>query len=348
MRRRQFGFTLVELLVVIAIIGVLVALLLPAIQAAREAARRSQCQNNLKQLALGCLNHLDVQKHYPTGGWGWFWVGDPDRGYGQDQPGGWIYNTLTYMEQQPLHDLGKDGNQLLVSAGQREGALKVLSSPLSIITCPSRRPAVPFPYLNPNNNGINNASLPSVAGRSDYAANSGTRANESDVFPKSYTIAATFAFWVDNMRTAETNTGRRLLTGISYQRSEVEGRSVTDGTSNTYMLGEKALVPTAHDTGSDAGDNETWCTGFNNDNYRVTAYADPVDTATPTALTPMRDAPTYPATGGTRAFGSAHAAGANMAFCDGSVHQVSFDVDWMIHRDLGDIADDNSVDTSKL
>ena len=63
------GFTLVELLVVIAIIGILVALLLPAIQAAREAARRSQCQNNVKQWSLACLLHLDAHKAFPTGGW---------------------------------------------------------------------------------------------------------------------------------------------------------------------------------------------------------------------------------------------------------------------------------------
>src|SRR6188768_1267313 len=100
------GFTLVELLVVIAIIGILVALLLPAVQAAREAARRNQCTNNLKQISIGVQNHESALKMLPSSGIGYQWVGDPNFGSGRKQPGGWIYNVLPYIEEQAIHDMG--------------------------------------------------------------------------------------------------------------------------------------------------------------------------------------------------------------------------------------------------
>src|SRR5215211_6488872 len=102
----RWAFTLVELLVVIAIIGILVALLLPAIQAAREAARRATCTNQLKQIALAWHLHHDAHKFFPSGGWGYYYVGDPDRGSGAKQPGGWAYSCLPYLEETAVYQLG--------------------------------------------------------------------------------------------------------------------------------------------------------------------------------------------------------------------------------------------------
>ena len=98
--RRRAAFSLVELLTVIAIIAVLVGLLLPAVQSARESSRRSSCANNLKQLALGCLSYDSSQGHFPSGGWAWQWTGDPDAGLGPQQPGGWAFQVLPFIEQE--------------------------------------------------------------------------------------------------------------------------------------------------------------------------------------------------------------------------------------------------------
>ena len=131
------GFTLVEVLVVITIIGVLVALLLPAVQAAREAGRLTQCHNNLRQLGLAFLTHESSQD-LPTGGWGGFWVGDPDRGFDKRQPGGWGYNTLPYIDQVAVHDLGssRPGHERDYAA---QGGLQLATMLLPLCICPTRR-----------------------------------------------------------------------------------------------------------------------------------------------------------------------------------------------------------------
>src|SRR6187200_1541266 len=98
--RSRRAFTLVELLVVIAIIGVMVALLLPAVQAAREAARRSRCQNNLRQIGLATHMFHDTKKKLPINGTGSFGYGQPN----VDGSGSWAYNIMPFAEMQNVYN----------------------------------------------------------------------------------------------------------------------------------------------------------------------------------------------------------------------------------------------------
>jgi len=312
MTRRQNGFTLVELLVVIAIIAMLVTLLLPAVQSAREAARRTQCVNNLKQLALGAINHESAQGFFPAGGWGWDWVGDADRGFGNTQPAGWVYNTLPFIEFNDFYQQAADGLPNEITDQQKLGACLIVKQPISHINCPSRRESRPYPA--PWNNSIAfgyNACKANfqtdLVGRLDYAANAGDGAqNEISGGPGSLQAAEGFS-WANP----------RSFTGICFQHSTIKIGQLEDGTSKTYMVGEKYLNPDNYSTGMDAADNETWCTGFNNDNYRV-AFA-----------LPLRD---RPGVGNTTVFGSAHTSTWNMAYCDGHVASLGYDVDLIAHR----------------
>jgi prepilin-type N-terminal cleavage/methylation domain-containing protein len=161
------AFTLVELLVVITIIGILIALLLPAVQSAREAARIAQCQNNLKQLALGAVAHAETHGFFPTGGWGYLWAGDPDRGFDERQPGGWVYNILPYIEQGALHDYGAGA----ATGPKKTACARVVSTPLSAVNCPSRRRSILFPTAWT----MYNADPAPQVGRTDYGGNIGDR-----------------------------------------------------------------------------------------------------------------------------------------------------------------------------
>jgi prepilin-type N-terminal cleavage/methylation domain-containing protein/prepilin-type processing-associated H-X9-DG protein len=327
--RRQ-AFTLVELLVVIAIIGILIALLLPAVQSAREAARRNQCINNLKQMAIGCHTHHDAHKFFPTGGWGWLWVGDADRGFGQDQPGGWIYNLLPYIEETALHDLASDGNPDTHSAQQLDGALRVVQSPLNLITCPSRRSAVGFTNVFAPTVATNASNSTEAVGRGDYAMCAGHEdKTEFSHFPASIAVVPTFPWCVASTlgrvdTTADGACNALDFTGISFHRSEIGIEHITDGTSVTIMIGEKYLNPDNYETGRAAADNETWCTGFNNDNFRCT-FGEPV-----------RDTP---AVNYNNRFGSVHVNGAHFAYADGHVDSISYDVEAKIYRFAGHRSD---------
>ena len=150
------AFTLVELLVVISIIGILIGLLLPAVNMAREAGRKAQCSNNLKQLGYGCLQHETAQGYYPSGGWGYQWVGDPNLGYGNRQPGSWIFSILPNLDQTPLFQLGlinATSGTLLTNYNpsqqpvQMSGGSQCMSTPVPGMNCPTRRRAVTYSML---------------------------------------------------------------------------------------------------------------------------------------------------------------------------------------------------------
>jgi len=327
-------------LVVIAIIGVLVALLLPAVQAAREAARRNSCKNNLKQLALGYMNHESVTKHFPTGGWGNDWIGDADRGFGIGQPGGWIYNLLPFIEESAKHSLPSDGKPDEYEPSQLDGALLLLQQPVNVINCPSRRSGTFTAGTTAGAKNVRGMSSDMLLGRGDYAANAGdTRGGFDNAGPTSLRAVVGNRYrWPvgDKLGTLVDGRGDPTgvqLTGISFQRSAVEIRHVTDGVSNTYLCGERNLNSDHYDGGSHAGDNETWCTGANNDNYRTAGDLPRADSS---GLGPSGEPSRND---GSNIFGSAHPSGWHVAFCDGHVEGLSYDIDLEVHKNNANRAD---------
>ncbi|MEO2049488.1 MAG: DUF1559 domain-containing protein [Pirellulales bacterium] len=332
------GFTLVELLVVIAIIGVLVALLLPAVQAARESARRAQCQNNLKQLGLAVMMHESTQQFFPSSGWGWRWHGDPDKGFGKDQPGGWAYDVLDYMEQGVLRSIGKGRTD----DPRNELLLPVASTPVPVFNCPSRRASLAYPLVR---NGFLSNNLRActtnqcVVPRSDYVINSGNILAGEDAGPGSESQATDVRY-----RWKYDETGVRFTeqNGISHQRSEIRIAQITDGTSMTMMLGEKFLNPDNYATGQDPADDQGLFSGHDRDFNRYTfgkgggtaqrqrnVASDDVRRIIP----PLADRPGL--SGQDWTFGSAHPGGLHVVMCDASVQTVQYDVDLDVWRVLG-------------
>ncbi len=321
--QKSRAFTLVELLVVITIIGILISLLLPAVQSAREAARRLQCSNNLKQMALAALNHEQAQGFLPTGGWGYGWVGDPDLGFGKTQSGGFFYNLLPFMEQLALHDLGKGVTD---DATKDTYAQQMASTPLAALSCPSRRQPVATAVRTGHDTMVNLPALSSCSSgwyHADYACNGGS-------------VLLGWGYGPSTLELGKAGSGFCDLascTGICYQRSQVTMAQIRDGTSNTYLVGEKYLNPDAYTTASDYGDDEPAMGADDLDLNRWTNYAPSQDT---------------PSVTNCYTFGSAHSAGFNMALCDGSVRSISYSIDATTHLHLGARNDGEAIDGSKL
>jgi len=295
------GLTLVELLVVIAIIGMLMALLLPAVQAARESGRIAACRNHLRQLSVGWLSHLHAHGFFPSSGWGWNWTGEADRGFGKTQPGGWAYDVLPYVGEVAVHQLDAG----LTGSAQRREASQRTATPVKIFYCPSRREAkvyahVHYPF---------NADRAAKVAKTDYAANGG------DVRG---------GLWKDWKQASESQIQADIdcTTGITGTHSEFHVNDVADGLSMTLLVAEKYLNPDRYEIGCDlegADNGDAW-QGKDWDVIRWTYIAPRADAA---------------GVSNHERFGSPHAAAFGAAACDGSVRGIAYSINPTVWRRLG-------------
>jgi prepilin-type N-terminal cleavage/methylation domain-containing protein len=292
-RQNEHGFTLVELLVVIAIIGLLIALLLPAVQSARESGRRTSCANNIRSLGLGAIHRMESHGDFPTGG---------KDGCGQEphhprcadvepppegnRPGccgpqdrtewSWGYQILPFIDGQAVYDHRSDA--------------VVRQTPVPIMYCPTRRS--PTAYQN--------------RARTDYAGNRGHTGGRND-------LSRPFAD----------------LSGLVVRNfaGQLRAAHVVDGLSNTILLGEKQInVLRSNGPGPDVPTDE-------NETYAAAGWGDfETNRIGSQTVLPLPDARhpsitgTNPATG-SRHFGSSHPGVCGFVLADGSVRWVSFQVD---------------------
>lgn len=306
-RRGRFGFTLVELLVVIAIIGILVALLLPAVQAAREAAKRSQCQNNLKQMGLGLHNHESIIKHLPPGKVNSGSAGASFRSYYPNEPAGTVHNhtgfvfLLPYIEQQPLFNQYNFAipscNSNWTGGTLANGGLPDASHPNAIVvgtllpvyTCPAD---IEPPVENESGTGPYSRTN---ARRSSYLFAAGGTTDYNDP-------TANFS----------------VISGAFGHNSKTKFSEIKDGTSNTIAIGESVIRKEGAGTDPVFGPywgsgTHTACTGYTpagDARFNVNAKFDP-------------SCANGPACAYAWGFGSQHAGGANFVFCDGSTRWIS-------------------------
>jgi prepilin-type N-terminal cleavage/methylation domain-containing protein/prepilin-type processing-associated H-X9-DG protein len=295
------GFTLVELLVVIAIVGILVALLLPAIQFAREAARRTSCLNNLKQVGLAAIQHENLRRHYAN-----------KTETGIKQPS-WIIAILPYLEEASLFDewaeiVGHRASGPFTGLRQTQGRPydEIIATPVAGLYCPSRRPAGVYPPT-----GF------AKAPKTDYALNGGASARPDDIAVKWPGIWAPRFPGAPGTATAGPTT--------------IRSKDIKDGLSKTYLVAEKALASDHYLTGLDEGDNGSI---FSCNRGNCVRWAKRV---------PVHDVKGAENCWSCHNFGSAHPTSFNAAFCDGSVHSLTYDISFATHAALASRAAGDKV-----
>ena len=349
--RKSAAFTLVELLVVIAIIGILVALLLPAIQAAREAARRAQCNSNLHNVALALLNFHDVKKHFPVDED--IYNDPPDRfdldnGTWRGQPGdplretdklsgaGWIVEVLPQIEEQALYDQFKpyldkpwDDPHSGTGATRQTGLnadvpelRTALATQSEVLKCPSDEFAGPRNDQYPYNSGVEVPGAPVLVATTCYKGNAGDTAYDrsDDQLP----FREPPGYWSGG----PSYPGRKfdchfaidcfgIFWRFTYHRRGVKLREIIDGTTNTFLVGEASPADGNSPAWSSEGD---WAITGVGINFDWESYATCV--------------PAGQCWWNMRGFRSYHPGGVNFAFVDGSVRFVSDSIDHTTYRAL--------------
>ena len=333
--RRQSAFTLVELLVVIAIIGILVALLLPAVQQAREAARRTQCTNKVRQMGLAVLNLESALKTFPSGGirpWPRIELyssgGQP---FGPDKQGlSWAFQILPYLEEDAVYDL--------------DTTAEITATPVSLYFCPSRRPPVQstvtghwlmdYASLTPGPTRIeigNDATFERLLDERGCSGAYGywgttTNGNQHDPRPKR-ALGRRYAPFNGIIVRSSYMVSRDDSSVIDLDYTPiVKGRKIKDGLSKTSMISEKWIrLGSQHAAYDDRG----WSDGWD------------LDTVSSTFCQPIPDNAATVVNGAISA-GSNHSSGLNVVFADDSVRFVPFEIDlevWnmMSHRSDGQV-----------
>ena len=316
-RRYRPGFTLIELLVVIAIIAVLIALLLPAVQQAREAARRSQCTNNLKQIGLAFHNYHSSSQLFPPG-----WVvprfppcmggTTPDIAYRYvcANPSWGLY-ILPFVDQAPLYNLQTFNGATLAC----DPATLSYISGYGVIAAP-------------NTNNKLGTTLPIYACPSDTQFKT---AGEGNWGRSSYVVCR------GNTNLSGQATQMTLSPGAFYTNSSTNLRDITDGSSNVFAAGEVSDRQWAIlDGGPNTGGLWARMPFHKKEDYvvRTTDASHPLNRSTPTSTTPA-----VGMTNDNDGFGSMHTGGAYFVFCDGHVRFISQNIDITTYGRLGDRAD---------
>jgi prepilin-type N-terminal cleavage/methylation domain-containing protein len=310
------GFTLIELLVVIAIIAILIALLLPAVQQAREAARRSTCKNNLKQLGLAMHNYHDTHRTFPPGAV-WYGIGSaPEDGRHADWGTTWVVQVLPFMDQANLYN--NYNMSLNARSANASTTNSVLQAKIPSLICPSQ-PGVDRSNLTQDFNGFSKIT---------YAASVGAGSTMT--------------------RSDYTNPNRRgFFSAVAQNGAKI--RDVTDGSSNSIMLSE---IVVSISTGDDKG-AWGWCTGAlfsgRNNNGILTPNAKVYD-ATPYSSNNTsdnnfnrRNNPDRTGTLSGQAARSFHVGGVHATMGDGAVRFLSENIDQNTYLNLLSISDGNVI-----